>query len=112
MIRINRLIGSFIWNSLLSPLLCFFSVHFITSHFVLLSQLVRIKSIITSIFPVTHPPIFCDRTKIKPSLNHSPVVEIGVALNKLKNVIVSAVITSNYLAFHLASHTNWLFIVQ
>ena len=72
----------------------------------------RIKSVITSIFPVTHPPVFCDRTKIKPSQNHSPVVEIGVALNKLKNVIVSAVIKSNDLAFCLASHTNWLFIVQ
>ena len=34
------------------------------------------------------------------------VVEIGVALNKLKNVIVSAVIKSNYLAFRLASHAN------
>ena len=78
----------------------------------LLSQLVRIESIITSIFPVIHPLIFCDRTKIKPSYNHLPVVEIGVALNKLKNVIVSAVIKSNYLAFRLASHTNWLFIVQ
>ena len=42
----------------------------------------------------------------------SPVVEIGVALNKLKNVIVSAVIKSNYLAVRLASHTNWLFIVR
>ena len=78
------------------------------SHFVLLSQLVRIKYIITSIFLVTHPPILCDRTKIKPSQNHSPVVEIGVALKKVKNVIVSAVMKSNY----LVSHTNWLFIVQ
>ena len=29
-------------------------------------------------------------------------------MNKIKNVIVSAVIKSNYLAFRLASHTNWL----
>ena len=90
-------------------------MHFIASHLVLLSQLVRIKRIITGIitssFPFSvifcdFPPIFCDRTKIKPSKNCSPVVEIGVALNKLKNVIVSAVIKSNYFAFHLASHTN------
>ena len=30
-------------------------------------------------------------------------------MKKLKNAIVSAVIKSNYLAFRLASHTNWLF---
>ena len=29
-------------------------------------------------------------------------------MKKLKNAIVSAVIKSNYLAFRLASHTNWL----
>ena len=33
---------------------------------------------------------------------------MGVTLKKLKNIIVSAVIKSNYLAFRLASHTNWL----
>ena len=43
---------------------------------------------------------------------HSPVVEIGVALNKLKNVIVSGEIKSNYISFRLALHTNWLVIVQ
>ena len=30
-------------------------------------------------------------------------------MKKLKNAVVSAVIKSNYLAFRLASHTNWLF---
>ena len=114
MIRINRLIGSPIWDSFFIPLVlllpmanvfyCLALCAFVSTD--------RIKSIITTIFPLTHPPVFCDRTKIKPSQNRSPVVEIGVALKKLKNVIVSAVIKSNYLAFRLASHTNWLFIVH
>ena len=33
---------------------------------------------------------------------------MGVTLKNLKNFIVSVVIKSNYLAFRLVSHKNWL----
>ena len=111
MIKINRPIGSSVWDSLFISLALLLSKVFYclaVSAYIL----VRIKNIIISIFPITQPSIFCDRTKINPSWNHSPIVETRVTLNKLKNVIVSAVIKSNYFSFHLALHTNWLFIVQ
>ena len=106
MVRINRPIWSSTWDSLFIPLALLLpkpkAFYCLTVSALVINC--RIKNIIMLIFPSTHQPILYDRTKIKPL--KTPVIEIGVALNKRKNVTVSAVIKSNYFSFCLASHTN------